>query len=237
MTTHRCLVLDFDGTIVNSLAGVMRAYELAIQEVLGNEALRQYRAEGGLLNRAPREVVTQLVSAKDNEREITALSEQLVECKVDLLLKAIGTPLVNATPWPQLMSGFKSFWRQAGDLGLPRFVLSSGHQDFILKCFELHELEPPLAMLTDDILRKLPNPLCKPDPKLWTELTRLSGWSGIRLEHALYFGDDPKNDGELVRRVPGVDFLLFDPTGKHSHLESFTDWSELKLPEPGWKTW
>lgn len=243
MTTHRCLVFDFDETMVHTITqpspfgGVVEAYEDAVEQVFGLDGLEKYLTSGGLRNRSPREVVADLAGENTSASLVGEMTEQLVAYKISFLVRAIGHRLPDGSTWPPLTPGFAQFWQYAGELGLPRFILSSGHHDFILKCFESHNLELPLAMLTDDILRCLPDPLNKPDVRLWTELTKLAQWSGIQLGQALYFGDDPVKDGNLVRSLPEVDFLLFDPLGKYPSLPTFNDWSKVRLPNPGWKTW
>ena len=68
-------VFDFDGTAFDTFApppggiGVKEAYELAVEELFGVRGLQFYRDAGGLQNRSPREVVTDIVMRYGEGRE------------------------------------------------------------------------------------------------------------------------------------------------------------------------
>lgn len=65
-------VIDFDGTIADTLTrntngiGVDEGYEYAIRTIFGNEGLISYRKIGGLKNRAPTELVKELLREDNN---------------------------------------------------------------------------------------------------------------------------------------------------------------------------
>lgn len=227
------LVLDFDGTVADTLKpspsglGVVGAYELAILKLFGEKACRAYKQAGGLQNRSPREVVVELQQAGfEGGSNTTALTDALVGLKIDCLTNEIGKPLEGGDLWPRLTTGFASSWRQVRtNTSTFTAILSSGHQAFIRRTFEVHGLECPDFMVTDDELRALPKPLSKPDAGLWRYLLRESQ---VSFSNALYIGDDRVKDGGLARNS-GVPFLLFAPAGtpEYGNAGTFADWRDV----------
>jgi len=224
------LVLDFDGTVANTFEpnpsglGVSEAYEHAVQTLFGLDALGQYRFSGGLKNRSPREVVKGLqIQGFLSDGNTAQLTEDLVKLKIACLTSGIGKPLRDGAVWPRLTTGFATFWTQVRtNSSTFTAILSSGHQAFITKTFEVQGLTLPDLMVTDDELRVLPEPLSKPDPRLWQYMVERVGGP---LPNPIYIGDDQGKDGGLARNS-GIPFLHFAPEGSvsHGHEGTFADW-------------
>lgn len=214
----RLLASDFDGTIAlthepapNGMT-VPLAYELAVARVFGCGALSQYQAEGGLDNRAPLEIVRQLAPDADALR-LHQKTEDLVEVKLSHLLREVGNRTTDGEVWPRPTTGFAAFWRDiAGDSSIDSAIVSSGHQAFIEKFFEVHELPQPDIAVTDDDMRPLvstykPEHLVKPSPFL-LHLAHVRSSARrrelglvppvIARSRVIYAGDDPIKDGLLA---------------------------------------
>lgn len=228
------LVLDFDGTMANTFepspsgVGVHEAYHHAVLTTLGDGALAHYCKSGGLRNRAPREVVEELFDAGfGTGLDLTTATEHLVTSKIQCLLtRAFGQLCVDGAPWPRLTNGFGAFWRMVKERQeIATVILSSGHEDCIVRTFEMHNLPVPDLIVSDDDLRALPEPLCKPDPRLWQYML---GKSKFTFVNAVYVGDDVVKDGELAANS-GVQFFHFAPEGtpRHGHEGTFADWREF----------
>ncbi len=233
-TFRTAFVLDFDGTVVRTFEpspqgiGVHQAYQHAVTNLLGRDACAHYLAEGGLRNRAPREVVQRLLEVGyGNGCDLGEATEHLVEHKVTCLLtKAFGQPLEDGTPWPRLTQGFAVFWQKIKPHSdVFTAILSSGHEECIVKTFCMHNLMPPDLIVTDDEFRRLEKPICKPDPELWQYMLRKAD---VAFQSATYFGDDPIKDGGLARNV-GVPFLHLAEKGTvhHGQEGTFDDWREI----------
>lgn len=227
------LVLDFDGTIANTFEpspsglGVKESYEIAVRHLFGQSALNQYDLKGGLRNRSPREVVVELQLAGFGKGlEVTGATDELVGLKIDCLINQIGQTLDDGAMWPRLTTGFADFWKQVvTNTSMFTAIVSSGHRAFIEKTFLMHGLGLPKFMVTDDELRSLPEPLSKPDPRLWQHLL---DEAKVSFPSAFYIGDDQAKDGGLARnaRVP---FLHFAPVGAPGFgcEGSFADWRDI----------
>ncbi len=99
-------VLDFDETIAHTFEpspnklDVAKSYSLAVREVLTEVGLGIYNEQGGLQNRAPQELVYDiLASASDTQREIILYAaEKFLEANRDglqgLVPKGKGAPLI-----------------------------------------------------------------------------------------------------------------------------------------------
>ena len=230
------IVHDFDGTVAETFKpspsglGVKEAYENSVECIFGPSALDYYKRTGGLQNRAPREVVDSLFNAGFwvgcGQDEAT---EQLVNRKIDCLLKhAFGQPLSDGTPWPRLTLGFASYWQwTSARMDTFTVILSSGHEVCIRKTFEMHNLPQPDLIVTDDEFRRLPEPLCKPDPRLWQYMLAKVD---VSFRRTVYIGDDHVKDGELAKNA-GVPFLHFAPKGAeyHGRNGTFDDWGSISL--------
>ena len=161
--------------------------------------------------------------------DTSALTERLVCIKIDFLTSQIGNTLQDGALWPRLTLGFDSFWNQIrSDETVFTAILSSGHQAFIQKTFEVHGLVLPHLIVTDDELRVLPEPLSKPDGRLWDFLLGKAGRT--HLQNAVYIGDDKAKDGGLAQNA-SVRFLHFAPKGARGYgeEESFSDWRNVPL--------
>ncbi len=235
------LVMDFDLTVANTFEpsptgiGVKEAYEHAVESVLGRVAVESYRESGGLRNRAPREVVEELQrKGFKKQRDTGQMADELVKAKIECLINEIGKPLPDGSLWPRLTNGFDDFWKRLTSMDMDEVpftgVLSSGHYDFIFETFRVHGLEMPGITVTDDELRVLPEPLCKPDGRLWTYMLSVAN---VSLAQAVYIGDDPVKDGTLARNA-GIPFLHFAAKGTSCHgaPNTFDDWRNV-LPHLG----
>ena len=159
-------------------------------------------------------------------------TEQLVLEKLQTLLPEIGKQFPDGAFWPQPMPGFLEFWKRvSGDSNICTMILSSGHERFISCVFELYRLKQPDTMVTDDHVRNLAEPFSKPDPRFFEMgMTALRERYPISAEaEALYFGDDPKKDGNLAQNV-GIPFCHFDRTGLSTERFSFSDWAQTPMP-------
>jgi hypothetical protein len=73
MENERLAIFDFDGTISNTFevgpsgVGVNEAYDLAVTKVFGREGRVRYEENGKLMNRAPTEVVFDLINSENNK--------------------------------------------------------------------------------------------------------------------------------------------------------------------------
>jgi hypothetical protein len=208
---------------------------------LGQTKLEQYEYEGGLRNRSVTEIVAQLRPDLKGDALIRVCDE-LVEKKLSYLIGEIGVPTGDGAIWPPLCKGISQFWprvtraRRAGHLLTG--IITSGHDVFTRRILELHGLEPPDVMVTDDDMRGRGDldsqRRSKPDPLMIEMACRqlgLSDYSGVT-----YFGDDQTKDGQMARNA-GVRFGHFDPSaGPGLHVDTlgnfrFSDWTEL-LSEP-----
>lgn len=232
-------VLDFDGTLAETHVpspqgvNVEEAYRRAFDTLAGKRGIL---AElNGVQNRTPLELV---IAAKERgllkvsrQRNTRAMSEELVRLKLDMLLAEISRV------WPKPCAGAIEYIRAVRVTGKPVVILSSGHEPFVRKWFEICGLEPPDVMLTDDDTRPIPGlgvkEKSKPSPMLFLFLERKARASGVRLDRPLaYAGDSPEKDGTLARNV-GVPFWWFNPTGKQRPIGwrptdlEIRDWREL----------
>ncbi len=235
------VVKDFDGTVARTFeespngVGVYEAYEIAIDEVFGAEALELYMKNGGLRNRAPAEVVQELAPGADYE-ELEQLTARFVHAKLDILLGEIGSRFPDGEVWPRPMPGYLDLREQVesaraeGQL-IDDLMLTSAHEPFIFKTYEAWGVNRPTHVLAEDTVRRLDlglplQRLIKPSPLLmdlarsmWRQSYDLDSGdeSDDELKRMVYIGDDPVKDGELARQS-GVDFMLLD---KDNPLETW----------------
>jgi phosphoglycolate phosphatase-like HAD superfamily hydrolase len=239
----RTWLFDFDNTAFLTFdpppggIGVTQAYELAIDEVLGSRALTEYRRQGGLRNRAPSEVVQELQPRRSLDT-IAPLAERLVQAKLSHLVHQIGQP-VGGGFWPLPCNGFVPFWHWLFAQNIRTGVISSGHTAFIEQVFQLHGLERPDVIVSDDDVRGRrnvrPQWLQKPGTFMVTLARRR-----LALEYGesrdslardkpgiIYFGDDAVKDGQLARAA-GIRFGHFKPGCEEEAVEEefcFPSWS------------
>ncbi|HUC87358.1 MAG TPA: hypothetical protein VMR75_03510 [Candidatus Saccharimonadales bacterium] len=227
MSIVQTLLFDFDNTAFWTSQpppggiDVEQAYILAVEEVLGEEALAVYLKNGGLRNRAPGEVVQELLPRRDG-LAIAQITDRLVATKLSHLTRQIGLPIGDSF-WPAPCDGFLSFWRWLSGEDIRTGVISSGHTAFIEQAFLLYSLKLPDVIVSDDDIRKRhyanPQWRSKPGTLAFTlARRRLALEYGESLKSAAfhdksritYFGDDAEKDGRLAEAA-GVRFGHFDP--------------------------
>jgi hypothetical protein len=250
------IVTDFDGTAFDTFRpspcglGVVEAVEEAIRQVLGPVGVEIFHQIGGLKNRAPGELVRNIlqhselsclrIARRFFEDNVTSLDdcvpagkgwplqwtdncppeEVVTELFVRTKLRLLLAQI--STAWPLPMMGFADFWRKAcADTRIGTAILSSGHEHFILRSLEAQSLPAPDSLVTDDDFRGGER-LEKPDPRLFVHVRASLADGKQAHHHAVYIGDDPGKDGELARRA-GVPFFHFGGDG----CEGFSDWSDL----------
>lgn len=227
---ERLLASDFDGTshltsepAPNGMT-VPKAYEHGIGQVFGDDALKKYKDKGGLINRAPFEITKQLLPNADIDTQ-RKKTEDLVAAKLGVLLHQVGKRVEDSF-WPRLNPGFRNIWLPASvEPAIVTGVVSSGHDTFIRRSFEVHDLAPPDLTVTDDdmrpLLERLPAELCVKPSRLLLDLLHYQ-WLGRRAkigeeaenpellhdtrERILYIGDDYRKDGALAKNA-GVKFV------------------------------
>lgn len=163
--------------------------------------------------------------------------ELYVREKLSVLLGELNRH--QQTGWPMPYPGVLEFCRAVQSHRMPFAVLSSGHECFISRWFELWGVVPDV-LVTDDDLRGLPGvtPEQRSKPNgylaeyLLDRLTEHRPW--VRMVHPaqiLYLGDDAEKDGELAATA-GFSFGHFCPgteglqqTGRDSFC--FGNWHDL----------
>lgn len=230
------IATDFDGTLAatfeDSPSGmnVTKASDRAVTEIFGVAGVNKYRELGGMQNREPGELVRLILEGTGgDEQDCKNFTRDYIEAKLSHLL-----PEINPK-WPQLYPGVEEFFRtvEEGVLPIEIGIVSSGHDEFIKRVFEVHNLTCPDILVTSDILRSRTMPRrerYKPHTYQLAEAHRQ--WNGQVYDesfdpssygdsyigrshgkdHMAYAGDDPIKDGGLAReaRVP----FLFVPFTK-----------------------
>jgi hypothetical protein len=222
---------DFDGTYAitqeQSPSGinVATAYEIAVKSIFGHTGIRQYKSLGGLRNRAPGEVISELAPTL-SDHEIRQKTEDLIQIKLSLLEKQVGQRLPDNSFWPRLAPGFKPVWEAISAASdIKTAVVSSGHTGFIERFHDLHEIEYPFVMVTDDDMRPLGQYLpqeriVKPSPilldKAYFEIALRKGLDisdlidSFNPSSVVYAGDDTHKDGTLAYNF-GARYIHIDP--------------------------
>ncbi len=220
---------DFDNTIAltgvapENFIGIERAYETAVEKIFGSAGLTIYRAGGGLLNRAPVEVIRQL-APDASEEDTRDLLGRLNTTRLDILIGQIGSE------WPEPTKGFIAFAKALEDSkkeGSPisSIIISSGHDPFIQRTYDVWGVEKPDVILAQEQISTLAEKQgiatpVKPDPILmlwaynaWRSLHALPEAKRLSSEdipRIIYAGDDSEKDGKLARSQ-GVLFKLIRP--------------------------
>lgn len=242
---------DFDGTEFDTFEqspngiGVNEAYKIAIEKVFffDKDALVKYEAAGEHRNRTPAEIVLSL-APNSTPQGHEKLTRALVDAKLECLLDQIGKPLADGEPWPRPLPGFLECTKkvtaakQAGEL-ITTAIISAGHNAFIKKCYDVHELDYPDIMVTDETinglysmqpLEKLTKPSVMPFwlvKTQWVNLFAKSGQEFAELmsmasnNRMLYIGDDEKKDKVLAENA-GIAFVLVDKKN------SITSWRRVE---------
>lgn len=186
----RLAAFDFDNTVANTFApspsgmDVNKAYDVALERMFGEANI--LRAIGGLKNRAPTELVRDIV--REHPRLLFAGLESY-DIHRNRLAKVIargkGVPLVAVRNgnhetlfgellvrlkleilmdevgpmWPRPFEGILELFDDLRKLGKSLAIISSGHDPFIRKCFRVWGAPCAEIVLSDDDLRPLPGPL------------------------------------------------------------------------------
>lgn len=252
---------DFDGTLADTFTpspnniGVNEAYRLAVKKVFGREGLAVYNKIGGLQNRSPMELVCNLLDFEERlileieegipigDNFFSEIAEMIVREKLSSLLGEIDErwPL----PFPRALKTLEVISNLLASIA----VLSSGHEQFITKTFEIWNLSRPNFLVTEDDIRwrkypanvyKRVKPATFPFAILhqrWLKKMAVNN-SNLLLaakesrQRVVYFGDDPIKDGGLACNV-GVPFGWFNSNGKkdsHYFPEGsfiFSDWNQV----------
>lgn len=177
----------------------------------------------------------------DHNNPEKVITEMLVHFKLSFLLDEIGSD------WPLPCNGFLDFLKAIKNLkklglNIQIACLSSGHDLFIRKTFNVWGEDCPDILLTDDNIRGMFDvPIFKPDPllmdlvqKLWMQLLKISDGGSVGHDYLrnrmIYFGDDSKKDGKLAE-ASGIPFGWFNPSQASISIKSpffsFSDWREI----------
>ncbi len=152
----RLFAADFDETIALTnetapgIVGVEEAYNIAINEVFGVEALTKYMLEGGLQGRAPIDVVRQLAPDAADTETLDILQ------KLDATKLSILEDQISPT-WPKPSGGFLELSQmiektQGTGLPIDTMIISSGHATFISKTYAAWGVKPPEIILAQEAI-------------------------------------------------------------------------------------
>jgi len=173
------------------------------------------------------------------EKQVEVIGELLTRAKLMVLVDELSHH-PDGSIWPEPCSGVLEFMRELQKRGIATAILSSGHELFITRAFELWGAEAPL-MLTDDDVRGLTsvslNEKMKPHPFLFELLIRkwqdVQSWAHepAHRRRFFYFGDDIVKDGRLAASA-GLRFGLYDPESTvtaemPTDQFRFADWRDL----------
>lgn len=240
------LPTDFDGTLFNTGIdspnglNVKVACEKAIYDLFKERGREVYNGQlGGLQNREPGELMSLMLTALGiNVVTIREATELFVRRKLDYLVPEISRD------WPRPYPGVVDFFKdvQEGKYPLEVAVVSSGHEKFIQRAFEVNGIDAPTNMATSDDIRSRtqPNrPLYKPNPYQLAVVHRR--WMGrengfmsskyVDLDHGkgrlAYVGDDIVKDGGLAE-ISLIPFIHMNPDGKDSATDASRGQVEIK---------
>lgn len=181
------------------------------------------------------------------------LVEILVRQKLIVLTDEIGTAFADGQLWPRPCKGFVDFWKDVLLLkdknmaGITTAIVSSGHEKPIKRVFEeVFKLTLPDILVTEDDIRwrKYPQELSrriKPGQlqlaiahSAWLKKQDLSDNNHLKAAHEtkariVYFGDDPKKDGEMAKGA-SIIFGLFKD-GQRFEVDglsfTFGNWQDI----------
>ena len=124
-------------------------------------------------------------------------------------------------------------------------IISSGHDVFIERVFELYKLSPPDILISDDYMRRHELRLYKPDLDIWEHVLAGARRLGRQPRTSIYIGDSRHQDGGLARNAL-IKFLQFagEESVWHGHdgtidhwdgpeLSEYWSWQESRLAEVG----
>lgn len=253
MSKKHFIAFDFDRTLADTFTphkagiGVELATSFAIGRLFGERGLRVYNSQGGLRNREPSELISHLLADGASSLDVSITNvrdatKYFVEAKLSYLL-----PCISAE-WPALFPGVKELLKAIYYDLIPAevAVISSGHDAFIRKTFEVNGLPLPHILITSDTIaeREYPKrPRYKPYPyqlafahKEWLVNDKLvhsevGNFSGRNQEKGkmLYIGDDPIKDAELAHRarIP----FGFVPFAHHSDFKPDSARGQFFIPD------
>lgn len=192
----------------------------------------------------------------DDQHLEKIIGELFVRQKLSYLMDQVGMDLPDGQKWPPLCRGFAEFWNTISRLkkdgvGVNTAIISSGHDLFIKKVFDLYDLTPPDILVTEDDIRGKHYPkemerrvkpgsfplalahlkwlrLNNPEVEYFT-LDQSGIQSTIESRNRMiYFGDDPIKDGQLANRAQMI-FGWFNPNNKEGNPPfsiQFTNWEQ-----------
>lgn len=244
---------DFDGTkFLTSESGegiltVSEAYAEGIRDLLGAPAVAQFLDQGGHQHRTPAEIVADLCPDMAIS-EIESQARLLTAAKIAILTEQIGKPLSDGVLWPRPTDGFVSMWENLGwsdqrDTSVTTADLSAGHIPFIKRTYDVHGLQHPDFVVTDDFLvdeldlgdvpledRAKPSPLLlEVANALWmAQLGASATATNERLQRAntIYVGDSLEKDGGMAEKY-GATFVLLNPEASVENWEEVTEWLNM----------
>lgn len=245
----RLLAKDFDGTVAQTFekspsgVGVLEAYEIAIENLFGTQGLEVYRRQGGLANRAPREVVRSL-APEAYGLELEALLALLIEAKLDVLTDQIGKTLKDGAKWPRPMPGyleFREFLQEAREregVMVDDLLLSSGHVAFIEATYEMWGTGQPTHIVAEETMHDFgvadqikPSPvLMQIAHRIWRESYGVNSTADSVsdvLDRTLYIGDDVVKDGQLAEDSGVRNFNLITPETSLEVWSKAAKWLEI----------
>ena len=223
----RLAATDFDKTVALTTepspagVGVIEAYDIAVDAVFDPDQFAAYQNNNGLRNRAPFEVVSELMPGA-YVSEIKDKEHELNKAKLDVLLGQIGTRFADGQLWPRPVPGYLEFcerMHETRDAGIrvEDAIISSGHEAFIRKTYDVWAIRYPDHLITVETLERFGmGSETKPSPRLmdiargfWRAGYGLPFWEDATDEELAliaYAGDDPVKDGGLATnsRVPFV---------------------------------
>lgn len=221
------LALDFDNTVALSFKdspngmNVNVASRNAVRDVFGDEGSSVYENIGGLQGREPGELVGLILDGTGQGGfSLEVATEQYVVSKLSYLDEEIGPD------WPRLTPGAKEFFQSVayGDIPVDIAIVSSGHDSFISRVFEVNGIAPQILVTSDILRRRGVEGKHKPHPyqlaeahrqwmrrRLNGELMSLGISNGFKERGQLkanmaYVGDDPIKDGQMAEqsRIPFI---------------------------------
>ncbi len=214
------LASDFDGTIADtSLPSpegrtVSTATESALVQIFGQTGPVLLDQIGGIQSRAPYELVLMLqeearqkgVDLENAYRTAGELTDEFVRLKLEQLLPEISPE------WPVVYPGFTEMYAGLEQHGARLAVVSSGHDDFIRRVFDVNDLPQPEILVTSDTLQRRGHPTrYKPDPySLKVCVQEFFRLYGERPQSMMFIGDSEEKDGGLAREFH-VPFGFFNP--------------------------
>ena len=241
----RLWVSDFDGTQAATFEpaptgiGVSEAYEMSIHDLYGEASLEKFIMQGGHNNRTPAEIVLGVRPGLGPD-ELDTETERLVSTKLDILLAQVGLKMPDGELWPRPVPGFLDTWNAVQEVRLQgRRIdtagISAGHQEFILRTFELWDVPSPDMLVTEETVRSLrlsipPEETAKPRPfqmqlveMQWMARHAILRTLGSRdWNRIIYTGDDLSKDGGLAKNSH-VRFFYIDPDGQEESWAEVSD--------------